>query len=315
MDSGTVDRRPHQSRNVVDDWVTREKSDKGDCTSVQIIKARAMLICGACVRELPEGSYSEEQRGRRQSSRRCQECVASGNQLVLMKKGRTRSENDDCPICQLPLPLERKQTTFRVCCMKLVCKGCALAAWKRGMRDCPFCRKPLPEDDCQVLAMIKKRVAAGDPVAMRHLGCQYADGDCGLEKDVARAVELYKRAAELGVKEAQCNLGHLYWKGEGVEKDTSKAIQHLKAAAVKGDAYARNSLGFLEDNAGNYDLALQHYMIAAKLGYQSALNNIKKMFMDGLATKVDYAEALRGHQSAVEDMRSPDREEALARRI
>ena len=54
------------------------------------------LVCGACERELPDSSYSVEQRGLRESSRRCEECVAAGTQLVLMKKGRTRSEGDDC---------------------------------------------------------------------------------------------------------------------------------------------------------------------------------------------------------------------------
>ena len=64
------------------------------------------LVCGACERELPDDSYSGEQRVLRQSIRRCEECVAAGNELVLMKKGRTRSEDDDCPICSLPLPLD-----------------------------------------------------------------------------------------------------------------------------------------------------------------------------------------------------------------
>ena len=271
-----------------------------------------MLICGACERTVPDGSYGEEQRGRRQSIRRCEECVATGNQLVLMKKGRTRSEEDDCPICQLPLPLDLRQTTFRVCCMKLVCKGCMLAARKRGMRDCPFCRAPRPKGESQVLAMIQKRVDAGDPVAMLNLGNQYVDGGFGLEKDVARAVDLYERAAELGEKKPHFKLGFLYIEGEDVEKDTAKATLHWEAAALKGDIRARHNLGVLEYNAGNYDLALQHFKIAAKLGYQPSLDNIKELFMDGIATKADYAEALRGHHSAVEDMTSPDREEALA---
>ena len=269
-----------------------------------------MKTCGACERELPEESYSAEQRGRRQSIRRCEECVASGNQLVLMKKGRTRSEEDDCPICQLPLPLDKVQSTFRVCCMKLVCKGCILAAEKRDMNDCPFCRAPMPNEN-QAAAMIQKRVGAGSPVAMWNLGNQYAKGSYGLEKDVTRAVDLYERAAQLGEKEAHFKLGYLYAGGRGVEKDTAKAIQHYEAAAVKGDVLSRHNLGVLEYYAGNSKLALQHFMIAAKLGYQGSLGNIKILFMDGLATKADYAEALRGHQSAVEEMRSPDREEAL----
>ncbi|EJK45867.1 hypothetical protein THAOC_35497 [Thalassiosira oceanica] len=36
------------------------------------------------------------------------------------------------------------------------------------------------------------------------------------------------------------------------------------------------------------------------------------MFMDGLATKDDYASALRGHQSAIEEMSSPDSDQAKA---
>ena len=79
-----------------------------------------MKICGACERELPEDSYSEEQRGLRQSSQRCEECVAAKNELVLMKKGSTRSEEDDCPICQLPLPLDASRFMYKSCCTKTV---------------------------------------------------------------------------------------------------------------------------------------------------------------------------------------------------
>ena len=141
-----------------------------------------MKICGACERDRPDGAYSEEQRGRRQSSRRCEECVAEGSELVLMKKGRARSEEDDCPICQLPLPLDPTQTTFNVCCMTLVCGGCILSARKRGMGHCPFCRTSPPKES-QVVSMIQKRVNAGDPVAIWHLGNNY-----GLEEDMTRAV-------------------------------------------------------------------------------------------------------------------------------
>ena len=147
-------------------------------------------------------------------------------------------------------------------------------------------------------------------MAMWHLGHEYRTGYHGLEKDVMRAVELLERAAELGVKEARRNLGCMYFEGTDVEKDTAKAIQHWEAAAVKGDALARHNLSVIEHNARNYDLALQHFLIAAKLGHQDSLQNVKAFFMDGLATKADYADALRGHHSAVEEMRSPDRDEA-----
>ncbi|EJK71169.1 hypothetical protein THAOC_07417 [Thalassiosira oceanica] len=269
-----------------------------------------MKICGACVRELPDGSFSVEQRARRQSIRRCEECVAAGNQLVLMKKGRTRSEGDDCPICQLPLPLDAKQWMFKSCCMKRVCNGCAFnfEAIKRGMRDCPFCRATMPEES-QALAMVQSRVDAGDPVAIYFLGNQY---DYGLERDVTRAVELYERAAELGVNEAHHNLGTLYAIGADVEKDMAKAFRHYEAAAMGGDVHARHNLGCIEGEAGNCDLGLQHILISAKLGNEDSLNTVKRLFMAGLATKADYAAALRGYQNSVEEMSSPDRDQAKA---
>ncbi|EJK44567.1 hypothetical protein THAOC_36883 [Thalassiosira oceanica] len=283
-----------------------ETARRAACTNV-------MKICGSCVRELPDGSFSVEQRARRQSIRRCEECVDAGNQLVLMTKGRTRSEADDCPICQLPLPLDVNESSFRMCCMKKVCNGCAVAAIKLGMRDCPFCRASIP-DESQTLAMIRKRVAAGDPVAIWNLGTKYYFGQYGLEKDVTRAIELYERAAELGVKDAHYYLGVLYDEGTEVEKDMAKAFRHYEAAAMCGHVSARYNLGCREGKAGNTVIALQHMVIAAKLGHEGSLNTVKGMFMAGLANKADYATALRGYQNAIKDMSSPDRDEAKALR-
>ena len=223
-----------------------------------------MKICGACERELPDNSYSEEQREMRQSIRRCNECDAAGNQLVLMKKGCTRSEGHDCPICQLPLPIDAKQSSFYHCCMKNVCNGCLVAAEERGMDDCPFCRTPIFEER-QIIATIRKRVDAGDPLAIYLLGNQYEYGHCGLEKDMVRAVELYERAAELGAKDAHYNLGVLFNNGVGVEKDIAKVMRHWESAAMCGHVSARHYLGNKEHDAENYELAFQHWMIAATM--------------------------------------------------
>ena len=57
---------------------------------------------------------------------------------------------------------------------------------------------------------------------------------------------------------------------------------------------------------------MRHYIISAKMGDKVSLEIIKKFFMAGAATKEQYAEAQKGYQDAVEEMRSPDREEAFA---
>ncbi|EJK73401.1 hypothetical protein THAOC_04977, partial [Thalassiosira oceanica] len=98
--------------------------------------------------------------------------------------------------------------------------------------------------------------------------------------------------------------------GEGVEEDKPRGIRHWQEAAMKGHVPSRHNLGVVEFNEGNYELAVQHWMMSAKMGDEGSLNYIKKMFMDGHATKGQYAEALRGFGNAAEEMKSHQRKEA-----
>ena len=58
---------------------------------------------------------------------------------------------------------------------------------------------------------------------MSCLGLCYESG-CGVEENLEKAVELYRRSAELGNAEGQCNLGVLYRSGCGVAQDAAKAV-------------------------------------------------------------------------------------------
>jgi len=46
------------------------------------------------------------------------------------------------------------------------------------------------------------------------------------------------------------------------------------------------------------------------MGYKGSLDGIKRMFTIGHATKAQFADALRGYGDAVEETKSPQREEA-----
>ncbi|EJK48181.1 hypothetical protein THAOC_33047 [Thalassiosira oceanica] len=190
-----------------------------------------------------------------------------------------RPEGDRCPICFDLIELPTGQhSMLNVCCMKTVCNGCILAARQRGIYgSCPFCRTPIPADDASVLAMIQKRVDKGDAAAVAHLGDKHYYGELGLTKDVPRAVELWTEAAELGSLDAY--------------DITSSASCTTLAKALKWTSQG-------------------HLMISAKMGHEKSLNKIKEMFKEGLATKAQYAEALFGYRDAVEEMKSPQREEA-----
>ena len=189
--------------------------------------------------------------------------------------------------------------------------GCLLAASRRGMNDkCPFCRTAYKNDDASKLAMVQKRVDKGDAEAIEFLGESYYHGELGLTKDVPRAIKLWSEAAELGSLDAHNNLGTVYYNGDGVEEDKPRGLRHWQQAAMKGHVLSRLKLGSFEENNKNYDLAVQHWMISAKMGYEDSLNDIQYMFKEGQATKAQYAEALLGYRDAVEEMKSPHREEA-----
>ncbi|EJK70680.1 hypothetical protein THAOC_07942 [Thalassiosira oceanica] len=226
----------------------------------------------------------------------------------LMESGHERPEDDRCPICfdLIEFPFG-KHSKWNVCCTKRVCNGCLLAAYQRGLKGCPFCRTPLPRDDASMLAMVQKRVHKGDAEAIYFLGCKYNHGKLGMAKNAPRAIELWTEAAELGSANAHSELGHTYYCGDGAEEDKPRSIHHWKLAAMKGHAASRHNLGAAEYQNGN---ALQHWMISAKMGYEQSLNFIKDMFKEGQATKAQYAEALLGYRDAVEETKSPQREEA-----
>ena len=233
-------------------------------------------------------------------------------QQRLMASGHERPEGDRCPICfdLIEVPIN-DHSKVKLCCMKKVCDGCELAARRRGMNDtCPFCRTTLPAEEASQLAMIQKRVSKGDAEAMPFLGDMYYIGRHGLAKDVPRAIESWTEAAELGSVQAHHSIGHIYYFGNGVEIDKPRGSHHWQQAAMNGHADSRHFLGFVECENGNHLLAVQHWMISAKIGYEKSLNGIKGMFKLGHATKAQYAEALMGYRDSVEETKSPQREEA-----
>lgn len=68
-----------------------------------------------------------------------------------------------------------------------------------------------------------------NPYAQLELGNAYMLGR-GVEKDEARAVELYREAARHGVYEARVNFGQCYERGIGVQQDAKEAVRWYRKA-------------------------------------------------------------------------------------
>ncbi|EJK76909.1 hypothetical protein THAOC_01300 [Thalassiosira oceanica] len=158
--------------------------------------------------------------------------------------------------------------------------------------------------------MIRKRADKRDAEAISFLGSLYETEKLGLAKDVPRAIELWTEAADLGSIDAHYRLGNVYYTGDGVKEDKPRGVRHWQQAAMKGHAESRHNLGHAEHQKGNYQIAVQHRMISAKMGHERSLNFIKEMFKEGNTTKAQYAEALLGYRDAMEETKSHQREEA-----
>ncbi|EJK56276.1 hypothetical protein THAOC_23876, partial [Thalassiosira oceanica] len=183
-------------------------------------------------RGLPEGPLQVSQAGLQETRRRTE-----GRAVV--RAGSRESGRRFLPdLRTLPIPLPMSEHSLHfVCCMKRVCDGCLLASERQlGSTDtCPFCRTPTNDgDDESNLAMIQKRVDAGDAEAFDFLANKYYFGALGLCKDVKRAIELWTDAAGLGSTNAHFELGRLYFNGDGVNQDEARAVKHWQLAAVKG---------------------------------------------------------------------------------
>jgi TPR repeat protein len=69
-----------------------------------------------------------------------------------------------------------------------------------------------------MVADMMKRVAVNDATSISLLADSYRYGTVGLQQDRTKAMELYVRAAELGCRDAHCNLGMLYHEGGNLKK-------------------------------------------------------------------------------------------------
>jgi len=240
-------------------------------------------------------------------------CAAELHDKELFKQPPT--VEDDCPICLLRLPFLSTGSRYQTCCGKMICCGCIYAGRMTGASKlCPFCRIPDPKTDELIIERLQKRIDAADADAVNTLAFFYTNGYFGLPQDHAKAFELRHRALNLGCFEACCNIAQAYKFGDGAEIDEKKANYYFELGAMKGYVNARLFLGLEEMVADNVDRALKHFMLAAKGGQNFALEQIKSLYLNGDATKDDYTKSLQAYQTYLDEIRSPQRDEAAAAR-
>ena len=98
-----------------------------------------------------------------------------------------------------------------------------------------------------------------------------------------------------------------------MERDKKLATHYFELAAMEGNVVARYNLGVTDEyNAGDYDRALKHFMIAVRGGHTDSVKYIQQLYKNGHATKDHYANALQSHQVYLNEIKSYQREKAAA---
>ncbi len=143
-----------------------------------------------------------------------------------------------------------------------------------------------------------------NPQAMNALGYLYLNGK-GTAADGRRAHQLYLRAAEQGLGEAQRNAGYLYLGDDGLGRDLGQARRWLEAAAVTGDTLAMYRLGQAwrdadAEHPADPDRARQWLEKAARAGSTEAAMALGFMLRNPESNAADLGEARRNLRIAAE---------------
>ncbi|KAJ3102196.1 hypothetical protein HK100_004412 [Physocladia obscura] len=127
------------------------------------------------------------------------------------------------------------------------------------------------------------------PQALMQLGHLYLTGTLGVQKDAAKAYELFEKAANKDIVEAMFLCGSCWEKGEGVEgSDMNKAIDWWMKAANRGLAIAQHNIAATyfsppENSkiAKSIPIALEYFEMAAMQNLQLSLMNLAKLYKEG----------------------------------
>lgn len=273
-----------------------------ECDSTKLKKCTACYLVRYC-------SVKCQREHRPQHKKACKKRAAELHDEKLFRQPES-SHFGDCPICLIPLSLDRSRRNMLNCCSNIVCDGCSYANDLRQLEErlestCPFCRQSTSDTNEEAELRQMKRVQVNDPVAIREFGlARY------YEQDYTRAFENLTKAVELGDVTAHFTLSSMYRAGQGVAENKKKEIYHLEQASIGGHFKARHNLGVEEFQNGRIDRAVKHWIIAATTGDDASLDVIKRGYGQGFVGKEDYAAALRAHQAAVNETKSPQREAA-----
>jgi serine/threonine protein kinase/TPR repeat protein len=163
----------------------------------------------------------------------------------------------------------------------------------------------LTRDDTKAVEWYRKAADQGLAKAETNLGDMYYFGRGGLDKSYLDALSWYLKASQQDWPDAQYRLGIMYEKGTGTDKDLPRAVQLFRSSADHGYATAENLLGSLYATGGDGiaeddKQAVDWYQKAADLGFAKAEKNLGDMYFFGHGVERDYKQAMTWYGKAAD---------------
>lgn len=131
--------------------------------------------------------------------------------------------------------------------------------------------------------MITSVAPVGDDIYQQ--GVNYYKGINGVQKNLGRAFDLFKRSADLGHAKGQFKVGYFYYLGKHVTKDIALSALWFDKSAQLGYAPAQVNLGAMYRNGDgveqNDQLALKWLQKAANQGHSGGQNGLGSLYQTG----------------------------------
>lgn len=115
----------------------------------------------------------------------------------------------------------------------------------------------LPRNDAKAVSLYRLAAEKGNELAQQRLGEAYDDGELGLGRNDAEALYWYRLAAAHPVNSVKVRLGAMYWEGRGVKANHIVALALLGLPATSHEAGDAKRM-FYEKSMTSDELKVAH---------------------------------------------------------
>ena len=133
------------------------------------------------------------------------------------------------------------------------------------------------KDGYKALEWFKKSAELGDTDSMTNIGCMYIDGDA-IPQDSYKAIEWLRKAGDAGQLSALCIIAEIYRDGKGVPKDVNKAIEWYIKAMNAGNVIAPYNIAIIYEEGKlvprNMNKAIEWYKKGVDMGDGASAHSI-----------------------------------------